>query len=140
MSRRQGWQIAHYALFAATIGTGALNMLRVRGGFLTNHLADVAVPAWLYIASRGLHSRSLRRTFIQRTIGRTPPAAALILFVASTCTEVSQYFWPHGLFPGRFDPLDVAAYGVGLAACLLAERRWPPAPEHRHIEERDAAA
>ena len=110
------------------LATGLLNVLRVRGNFFTSHAADVVVPAWLYIATRGLHSARGRQTLIQRTIGRTPEIAALTLFVASTITEISQRFWPHGLFPGRFDPLDIVAYAGGLAACYVAERSWPEEP------------
>jgi hypothetical protein len=109
-------------LLVAFLGTAALNMLHVRGGFLTNHAADLVVPAWLYVASRGLHSPRGRETLLQRTIGRTPEIAALSLFTASTLTEVSQRYWPHGAFPGRFDPLDVLAYGCGLAACYVADK------------------
>jgi hypothetical protein len=126
MTRRLGWLIAFYTLFAATLGAGALNMLDIRGGFLTNHLADLVVPAWLYIASRGLHSRSPRTTLIQRTVGRSPEIAALVLFFASAVTEISQYYWPRGLFRGRFDPADLLAFAVALAACYVAERLWAP--------------
>lgn len=126
--RPRGWLIAYYALFAAILATGALNMLQVRGGFLTNHLADLVVPAWLYLASRGLHSDAPRATLIQRTVGRSPGIAAAVLFCASALTEVSQYYWPRGPFPGRFDPADIVAYAVALAACLAAELAWPASP------------
>ena len=109
MSRSQFWQIAHHLLFIAFLGTAALNMLRVRGGFLTNHAADLVVPACLYVACRGLHSPRGWETLVQRTIGRTPEIAALRLFTASTLTEVSQRYWPHGIFAGRFDPLGAGA-------------------------------
>lgn len=127
MSRRKQWTVVYYVLFVAILGTAALNMLRVHGGFLTNHAADLVVPAWMYVAIRGLHSVRGRSTLIQRTFGRTAEIAALSLFVASTLTEVSQYYWPHGLFPGRFDLLDIVAYGVGLAACYAADKYWSPA-------------
>jgi hypothetical protein len=109
-------------LFAAFLTSAALNMLAVHGGFLTNYLADFVVPAWLYVASRGLHSTSGRTTWIQRTVGKTPEFAALTLFTASALTEVSQFFWPHGIFSGRFDAMDIVAYAAGIAACYLAER------------------
>jgi hypothetical protein len=127
--RARAWRVAFYLLFIAMIGAGTLNALHVRGGFLTNHLADLAVPAWLYIASRGLHTRDSRRTLIRRTVGRSAGFAAVSLFVASAATEVSQRFSPHGVFPGRFDPLDLAAYAAGLLACYAAERRFPLAAE-----------
>lgn len=71
---------------------------------------------------RGLYPTRVRKSFIQRTFGRTPEIAALSLFVASTLTEVSQRFWPHGLFSGRFDVFDVIAYACGLAACYAADK------------------
>jgi hypothetical protein len=126
--RAQAWRTAFYLLFVAMVGAGVLNVLHVRGGFLTNHLADLTIPAWLYIASRGLHTRSPRRTLIRRTLGRSAEFAAVSLFAASAATEVSQRFWPHGVFPGRFDPLDLAAYAAGLLACYVAEQRFPLAP------------
>jgi hypothetical protein len=120
---QRGWLVAYWTLFVAFLGTAALNMLHLRGGFLTNHAADLVVPAWLYVASRGLHSRNGRQTLMQRTLGQTPERAALVLFLASTLTEVSQFYWPRGLFAGRFDALDVLAYAVGLAICYVLDRR-----------------
>jgi len=122
MSSRHWWRLTYYTLFVAFLVTAALNMLSVSGGFLTNHLADLVVPAWLYVASRGLHSATGRTTYIQRTVGRTPEFAAVSLFAASALTEVSQRYWPHGIFSGRFDPLDILAYAIGLAACYAADR------------------
>jgi hypothetical protein len=122
VAARQGWLIAYYALLIAFIGTAALNMLHLRAGFLTNHAADLVVPAWLYIVIRGLHSSRGRVTTVQRTLGRTPEIAALSLFIGSALTEVSQRYWPHGLFAGRFDMNDILAYACGLAACYVADR------------------
>lgn len=116
------WKIAHRLLFGGFLLTAALNILHIRAGFLTNHAADLVVPAWLYVVARGLDGKARRVTLMQRTIGRSPEMAALALFVASTATEVSQRFWPHGLFAGRFDLLDILAYGAGLAAVYVAER------------------
>ena len=127
--RARAWRAAFYLLFVAMVGAGVLSVLHIRGGFFTNHLADLTIPAWLYIASRGLHTRNPGRTLIRRTVGRSAEFAAVSLFAASAATEVSQLFWPHGVFPGRFDPLDLAAYAAGLLACYAAERRFPLAPE-----------
>ena len=129
MVRARAWRAAFYLLFVAMVGAGVLNVRHIRGGFLTNHLADLTIPAWLYIVSRGLHTRNPRRTLIRRTVGRSAELAAVSLFVASAATEVSQLFWPHGVFPGRFDPLDLVAYAAGLLACYAAERLFPLAPE-----------
>lgn len=98
-------------------------MTATAAGFATNHLADLTGPAWLYIAMRGLAEPG-RSTRIQRVIGRTPARAALFLFLASTATEVSQIFWPTGLFRGRFDPWDVGAFAAGIAPLYLLDRRY----------------
>jgi hypothetical protein len=121
---RQLWGVAYYLLLAVFILTAALNMAKIRGGFFTNHAADLVVPAWLYIVARGLHERDRKPTLLHRTIGRTPEIAAISLFVASAITEFCQYFWPHGILSGRFDPLDVLSYAVGVGACYAAERIW----------------
>lgn len=116
------WLVAHRALFVVFLVTAALNMLHVRGGFLTNHAADLVAPAWLYVVFRGLYSVRGRHTLLQRTLGRTPERAALSLFIASTLTEITQFYWPRGIFPGRFDAWDIFAYAFGLAACYWADK------------------
>ncbi len=125
MSAMKGWLIAYYLLFAGILLTGALNMLQAHGGFLTNHAADIVGPAWLYVVARGRHSAHGRQTMLQRTVGRSPAFAASSLFAASALTEVSQRYWPRGIFPGRFDPIDIIAYAGGLALCYAADTRWP---------------
>jgi hypothetical protein len=122
VSRQRHWVVARHVLFAIFLGTAALNMLHVRGGFLTNHAADLFVPAWLYVVIRGLGTAGGAPGWYQRTIGRTPGLTASFLFVASALTEVSQLYWPRGVFAGRFDPLDLVAYGVGLVVCYFADR------------------
>lgn len=37
-------------------------------------------------------------------------------------TELSQYFWPHGIFAGTFDPFDILAYAVGVGVCFLFDK------------------
>jgi hypothetical protein len=106
-----------------------MNMAHVRAGLLTSYGADLTLPAWLYITSRGLDSPS-RRTLIGRYVGHTPAFAACLIVLASALTEVSQYFWPHGLFPGVFDPLDILAYVFGVGLCYgldtMSPRKAPP--------------
>ncbi len=135
----RAWLVAYWTLFIAFLGTAALNMLHVRGGLLTNHAADLVVPAWLYVASRGLHSRNGRQTLMQRTLGQTPERAALVLFLASTLTEISQFYWPRGLFPGRFDALDILAYALGLAICYVMDKRSLSRAERVAVEDRESA-
>jgi hypothetical protein len=126
---RSFWVAVYRVLFAGFLGTAALNMLHVRAGFLTNHAADLIVPAWLYVVFRGLHRPPGHANVYHRTLGRTPELAAASLFVASTLTELSQVYWPRGMFAGRFDPLDILAYGCGLAVCYVVDkvsRERPP--------------
>ena len=118
-----GWRITYWTLAAAFIATAALNMGHVRGGFLTNQLADLVVPAFLYVTARGLADREPRQTLLRKTVGATPETAASILFFASAATEFSQIYWPKGMFAGRFDPVDLAAYAVGLGICYICDRR-----------------
>ncbi len=122
------WRIAYWTLAVAFIVTAALNMGHVRGGFFTNHLADLVVPAYLYVAVRGLAEREPRLTLLRRTVGATPETAAAVLFFSSAATEFSQIYWPRGMFSGRFDPLDLAAYAVGLGVCYICDRWGKKAP------------
>jgi hypothetical protein len=122
-SIQRAWTVVYWVLMAAFLLTAALNMLQVRAGFLTNYLADLTVPALLFVVSRGVApgQRTLRYG-VMRWIGRTPLGAAGILFLGSVATEVSQIFWPRGIFAGRFDPWDIVAYGVGLLMCYAFDR------------------
>jgi hypothetical protein len=117
------WNAVYWTLTVAFLLSAALNMLRVRAGFLTSYLADLTVPALLYVVSRELAPRNRWLGFGPLSwIGRSPRRAAAVLFLGSTVTEVSQIFWPRGVFAGRFDPLDIVAYGVGLLMCYVFDR------------------
>src|SRR5262245_12658096 len=107
-----GWKTAWWLLSWLFVLTAALNLLQVRAGFLTSYAADLCVPPWLYIHLRGLHGNPSRLPGLA-FLGRTPERAAAFLFVASAATEVSQWLWPRGAFAGKFDPLDLLAYGAG---------------------------
>ncbi len=121
------WRVAWLALTALFVLTAVLNMVHARGGFLTSHLADVVAPAWLYIAVRGLAGGGHTRT-LSRVLGRSPGTAAAAVLGGSVLTELSQKRWPHGIFAGTFDPLDLVAFAGGVGACLIADlltRRGP---------------
>jgi len=117
----RGWSLAYWLLSASFLLTAALTMLHIRAGFVTSYLADLTVPALLYVVSRGL-ATGKRRNVLMRWLGRTPERAASVFFLASTATEVSQIYWPRGFFAGRYDPWDIVAYGAGLSACYCCER------------------
>ncbi len=133
MSARNAWRIVYWTLWAAFILTAALNMLHIRAGFLTNHAADLVVPALLYVMFRGLAEHDRRPTFLRRWLGATPERAGGALFLASAVTELSQRFWPGGLFPGRFDPLDIAAFALGLVLCYAGDK-WGTAPQPGRVD------
>lgn len=116
------WRVLSWGLLAGFAAAAALNMMDIAGGFATNHLADVAGPAWLYIVLRGL-AEPEKRTRLGRFFGATPERAAAILLIGSSVTELSQIYWPRGVFSGRFDPLDLAAFAVGIVLLYLLDRR-----------------
>lgn len=116
------WRLASWLLFAAFLVTAALNMAGVSAGFATNYLADLVGPAWLYVNFRGLASPGHGYSLLRNVLGASPERTAAILFVASTGTEITQRYWPTGIFRGHFDPLDIAAFGLGLLPVYLADR------------------
>lgn len=119
----RGWRLAYWLLLAMFVLTAALNLLEVRGGFLTNHAADLLLPPWLFIVLRGLAGTRPSRFGFLRWLGSTPELAAGALFIASAATELSQRAWPHGWFAGTFDPLDIVAFAVGLLICYGFDKR-----------------
>lgn len=121
------WRITSWALLAVWVGCAALDMAHIRAGLLTSYGADLTIPAWLYIATRSL-DRPARRTLLRRMLGSSPELAGGVLLLASVASELCQWWWPHGLFPGRFDPLDIVAYATGIAVCYTLDRRMPSAP------------
>ena len=114
------WRTAYWVTLAVWLTAGILVMMKRRGGWLTSYGDDVALPAWLYIVSRNLHGG--RAGMLPRLIGRTPETAFALIALACIATEISQYFWPHGVFSGTFDPLDIAAYVVGTGTPYVAEK------------------
>lgn len=140
----RGWSFAYWLLWASSLLTAALTMLQIRAGFVTNYLADLTVPALLYVVSRGL-ATGKRRNLLMRWVGRSPERAASFLFLASTATEVSQIYWPRGFFAGRYDPWDIVAYGAGLSACYCFDRLQqarqvqPGSDRHAAVQQGHAA-
>jgi len=120
-SQRARWRTAYRVLLVLFLLTASLNLLHVRAGFLTNHAADLFLPPWLYIVLRGLAGTPPSWNPLLRWLGRSPALAAGSLFVGCVLSEVSQRYWPKGLFAGTFDPLDIVAYGTGLLVCYLKD-------------------
>jgi hypothetical protein len=124
MASGSGWAIVKWALFAVWTVAAAANVGKIRGGFLTNHAADLAIPAWLYIVLREQKAQGRGPHRLPRA-GRSAEATAAMIFSGAALTESSQYFWPLGVWAGTFDPLDIAAYAASVAACYLSEQKWP---------------
>lgn len=97
-------------------------MAAIRAGLLTSYGADLTIPAWLYITVRSLYDPR-RTTLLRRLFGRTPELAFFAVTAGSIGTELSQYFAPHGPFPGTFDPVDILMYLLGTGICYYAEKR-----------------
>ncbi len=119
------WTVVYWFLTAGFLVTAVIGIQRIRAGFFSNYAADLVCPAWLYVGLRGLHGPR-RPKALGRFFAATPERAALVLFGGSTLTELSQIWWPHGVFRGTYDPYDIVAYGVGVGACYALEKffRW----------------
>jgi len=123
LTKSRYWSMACQLLFAASIVIALLNMMQVRAGFITNYVADIAVPAYLYIGFRGLHNPTYKTPLI-KYLGWRPEITALVILGGSIATEISQRYWPRGLFAGRYDPYDIVAYGVGVGICYVFDKRF----------------
>lgn len=102
-------------MLVTALGIGALQMFRVRGGLLTEYGADVFGTAWLY----GMFRQG--RTVFQRGRGMGAGATAAFVFAGCAGSEIAQAFH---IWPGTFDPLDLAAFALSVAACYLLDRRF----------------
>jgi hypothetical protein len=109
------------------VACAILDVNHIRAGLVTSYGADLTLPAWLYIAARSLDNPQ-RHSWLKRYFGGTPELTASIVFLASALTEVSQYYWPGGIFPGVFDFFDILAYGIGILACYIFDRRYGRRP------------
>ena len=127
-----------YFIYAA-LGAAVLNMTETAAGFATNHLADLVGPAWLYIVFGGLAEPG-KRNRLGRFLGATPERAATILFVGSCATEIAQIYWPSGLFAGRFDRLDIAAFAIGLLPLYLVDKKLQAPSKDTGSDSRVGAA
>jgi len=133
------WRLVSWVLFGAFLVAAVLNMTETPAGFATNHLADVVGPAWLYIVFRGL-AEPEKRTRLGRFLGATPERAATILFLGSSATEITQIYWPSGIFAGRFDPLDIAAFAIGLLPLYLVDKKLRASWKEAESRSRAGAA
>ncbi len=114
------WRVARHVLFAIWVLAAAITMypsigevLRLSGTLFTSYAADLAFPPWFYIVCRHHPPNPLTRW-----LGRAPVLLAAGILVVGALSEFVQLHQPR-LISGTFDPLDIAAYAVGLALCLI---------------------
>lgn len=113
-SRQPWWLNLYFVIVFGCIG--GLQMFRVNAGPLTNYGADLLAPPYLYLMFRSGRYR----------LG---PHAALGLVLSGCCLwEWLQRFdlsgTPLAITRGRFDPLDLLAYAVGLVLVCSIDLRW----------------
>lgn len=131
ISVRQRWHVAESILLAIWLLAGVIAMypevgraLHLSGTVFTSYAADLTQPAWLYLFFRALANpeRSGRLVRWLRARAYGPELLAVAIVVGASATEVSQYYWPKGMFRGTFDPLDIAAFASGVTVCWLIDR------------------
>src|SRR5262249_14712279 len=110
------------ALVVATGTVAALQMANIRAGLVTSEGADFLCPALLYIVTRR------NQTVLTRVWPRRPSAeqAAVIILSACYAWEFCQCYnfqsTPLAITRGTFDPMDLLAYTLGVAAAYLPDR------------------
>lgn len=116
------WRTAERILFSIWLLAAVITMypvigkaLHVSGTFFTSHAADLAFPPWFYIVCR--YRRPNR---LAGWLGRYPVILAMGVLAVGALSEFAQLYYPR-IVTGTFDPLDIAAYAVGLAACLVLD-------------------
>jgi len=120
-SHIQRWRVVYWILLTTWICDAVLVMSKIRAGLFTSYAADLTLPAWLYIITRGLHGPA-QRHWTTRIFGSTPEFAAGVIFGGSALTELSQFYWPKGFFAGTFDPYDIAVYALGVGVCYALDK------------------
>jgi hypothetical protein len=124
----RAWRVAEFLLFPIWALAAAITMfpelgrtLRLSGTVFSSYAADLCFPPWFYIVCRHRPAGP-----VARWIGRSPGVAAGSIFAVGVASEFAQWWFPR-LVTGTFDPLDIAAYAMGLATCFAIERFARPA-------------
>lgn len=128
--REARWRRVERILFPTWLLAAAITMypsigeaLGLSGTLFTSYAADLAFPPWFYIVCR--HRPPNR---LARWLGRSPVLLAAGILGIGVLSEIAQL--PSlRLLSGTFDPVDVAVYAAGLAACLAVDRPAPPPSE-----------
>lgn len=108
------WRNAYF--LAVVVGIGGLQMYHVNAGILTNHGADLLAPPYLYLMARGGRLK----------LG--PAGAFTLVLGACILWEWLQRYdlsgTPLAITHGRFDPLELVAYSVGMIAVYVLDVAW----------------
>jgi hypothetical protein len=106
-------------------GIGGLQMFGVNAGLVTSYGADLLAPPLLYLWLRQ------GRTIVARFLRRGPPTPAvsfMAVMIPCFLWEWSQRYdfggTPLAIARGTFDPLDLLAYILGLAAVYAVDVLW----------------
>jgi len=119
------WKIAFGALLICWVLGAVLNMVHFHGGFITNYLADITFPPFYYIFIRGKIDKDEvipNLVIVGQWFGKSPERASISIFMVGLLTELKTFYWPHGLWAGTFDMLDILAYAVGLTAFYFFDK------------------
>lgn len=125
-SDKKYWSFSFWLLLLAWIVGALLNMYRVKGGFFTNYLSDLAFPPWFYIYIRGLNKKQStlpRLAIVGDWFGQKPTRAFVSIFLVGVFSEFKTLYWPGGIITGTFDPYDILAYFIGLFTCYILDRK-----------------
>lgn len=123
ISRRSYRFFLNGLALVAFVGIGGMQMYQVNGGVVTSYGADLLAPPILYFSFREGY-RIPRTTRVWRL---DPLASLLTVFIGCAVWEWSQRYdfggTPLALAAGRFDPLDLLAYALGLLISYAVDVR-----------------
>jgi hypothetical protein len=112
-------------------------MARVKGGFFTSYLSDLAFPPWFYIYIRGLagSNNTIPKLAVFRDwFGVFPERAFVSILTVGVISEIATFYWPTGIISGTFDPLDIVSYTVGLMLCYYIDKRGIQGNHNRPVK------
>jgi hypothetical protein len=111
-------------LWLPALSVGALQMLGVQAGALTSYGADLFAPIALYASFRS--NGTLLKWFMKQPL--RPAVAAAVVISGCVAWELCQRYdfrnTPLAITHGRFDPLDIVAYVMGVGIAFTMDVLW----------------
>ena len=106
-----------YLAWAIFVTVGALQMCKVRGGFITNYGADIIAPIMVYYGIRT--NKTILSRFLRK--GTNPIQTLVIVWTFCIVWEICQKFDLSGtvlvITRGTFDIWDIVVYSATLVIC-----------------------